>query len=284
MPVVVVVVCLVCSNAGAAFAQSPSPAQPASPTLPIERFRVPIDDTGLGTTEGGAMPPHMSVHTALLLHDAVNPLVLTDEQGARISSLVANRLAASLAVSLGLFDVVALGAELPVALLQNSGDLGALQGVAGAVPFAVSGVGDLKLVPKIRLLREDQHGASLALLLAVSVPTSSGFDFATGQLQYGASYLGEGPAAFAFLPEVALSTHVNGARVAANVGYRLRAPVSYFGTFDIYPELNFHLGAGYELKDVLAGVDVDVEGLLLYAELLAPPQTAIRSAWSSTTA
>lgn len=246
-----------CLVATAASAQSPTA------TLPIERFRVPVDDSGFGTTEGGGVPPHLSLATALVIDDALNPLVITDEQGARVSAVVGNRLGASFTTSLGLFDHLSVGAELPLALLQNSGELGAIAGIAGAHAFAVTGVGDLKIVPKIRLLRESKHLVSLALLPAFSLPTASGVDVGTGSLEYGGSYLGEGPGAFAFLPELALSTNVQGVRLAANLGYRMRAPVSYLGAFAIYSEIGFRLGAGYDLHAVLPQVD----GLLVFAEL-----------------
>jgi phenylalanyl-tRNA synthetase alpha chain len=42
------------------------------------------------------------------------------------------------------------------------------------------GVGDLRLVPKIRLLREDVHFVSLSLIPTITLPTSGGIGFKNG--------------------------------------------------------------------------------------------------------
>ncbi len=231
-------------------------------TLPVERFRVPVDSTGLGTTEGGGIPSHLGVHTGLLLNYALNPLVLRDGDGNRVASIVANRIAADLVVSLGLWEYVSVGVDLPLTLLQIAGDLGSAEAVLGASSDVASlGIGDLKLVPKIRLLREDRHFVSLSIIPALSLPTASGLRL-DGRLEYGNSYLGEGPGQVAFIPELALSTNLAGVRLAGNLSYRLRRSYAFLGTFDIHPEIGYHLGAGYDL-----GTIAPVANVLLYAEL-----------------
>jgi outer membrane protein OmpA-like peptidoglycan-associated protein len=247
-------------------ASSPALAQAVSTTsqatLPVERFRTPIDATGLGTTEGGGIPSHLGVHTGVVLNYSLNPLVLRNAAGDRVASIVANRIAADLVVSLGLFEYVSVGVDLPVTLLQIAGDLGNQADVLGAATgIAGFGVGDLKLVPKVRLLREDRHLVSLAIIPALSLPTAGGLKL-NGEFVYGESYLGEGPGKVSFTPEVALSTNIQGVRAAANLSYRIRESYAYLGTFDIHPELGYHVGLGYDV-----GTIVPVANVLVYGEL-----------------
>ena len=252
-----------CWLATTALAQT----EPESTTLPLDRFRTPIDDKGLGVTEGGAIPGHLAFQTGLVLNYALNPLVLRDDTGAVVAAIVAHKVSGDLLFTIGLFEYLSIGVDLPLTLLQLGGDVpdflqetvGVANGLAGI------GVGDLRLVPKVRLLREDVHFVSLALIPTITLPTAGGIRFNEGgpEFKYGGDYLGEGPGAFAFIPEVALSTNIGGLRPAVNLAYRLRQPSSFLGTLQIHPELVYRLGLGYELAEYIDGVD----GLLLFGEL-----------------
>jgi len=258
--VVACVVGLLC--AGGAMAQG----EPAATTVPLDRFRTPIDDRGLGTTEGGAIPGHLGVQGGLVLNHAVNPLVVRDETGAIVAPIVSRRLGAEAVVTVGLLDGISLGLGLPLVLLQDGGDLpDELADVVGvANGLAAIGVGDVRLVPKVRLLREDRHGVSLALIPTVTLPTAGGLRFVNEiSFVYGADYLGEGPGAVAFIPEVALSTSIGGLRPAANLAYRLRQPTRLFDTFPIDPELVYRVGVGYDLATVAPALS----SLLVFGEV-----------------
>ncbi len=242
-------------------------AEPEANTVPLDRFRTTIDDNGLGITEGGAIPGHLGFQGGLILNYALNPLVLRDGDGDVISAIVAHRLVGDAVFTIGLFDYVSIGVDLPLTLVQVGGDVP--QNLAGAVGVAnglsTIGVGDLRLVPKLRLLREDEHMVSLSIIPTITLPTAGGVRFADDgpSFEYGGDYLGEGPGAFAFIPEVAISTNIFGLRPAANLAYRLRQPTSLFGQFAIHPELAYRLGVGY---DVGASIK-DLDGFLIFAEL-----------------
>lgn len=247
-----------------AFAQSEK-----TPTLPIERFRAPIDSSGLGTTEGAGIPDHLGFEAALLLQYQLNPLVVRDETTREVvNAIIANRIGGDLAVTVGLFDYVSLGLDLPLLLFQNSGDLGELAGPAGlGGGLAAMGVGDLRLVPKVRVLREDRHLVSLSLLATVTLPTASGLNFTNGfSFDYGGSYLGEGPGSFSIVPELAVSTNLQGVRVAGNLAYRLRPPIVYVtprGPVNVNPEINYRLGVGYDI----GSLSPQVPSVLVYGEV-----------------
>src|SRR5688572_25652747 len=157
-------------------------AQTESTTLPIERFRPAIDDKGLGTTEGGAIPSHLGWQTGLILNYALNPLVIRNPEGGIVAPIVAHRLGGDLLFTIGIFDYVSVGVDLPLLFVQTSGtipdDIGTVLGVDNGI--ATIGVGDLKLIPKVRLLREDRHFVSLSIIPALTFPTAGGFNLADG--------------------------------------------------------------------------------------------------------
>lgn len=234
-------------------------------TLPLERWRPAMDARGLGTTEGGDIATHLGWDAGLVFGYALNPLVLRDASGAVVAPVVAHRLGADLLVTLGLFDYFSLGIDLPVTLLQLGGevptDVSDALGVAGGITTV--GLGDVRLAPKVRLLREDQHQVSLALTPALTLPTAGGIHVDTGAYEYGGGFLGEGPGQFAFIPEVELSTNLAGVRLAGNLAYRLRQPARYLGALEISPEIVYRAGVGYDL----AAVAPPLGHVLLFAEL-----------------
>lgn len=237
----------------------------ATTTLPLERWRPALDARGLGTTESGEVPAHLGWDLGLLVGYELNPLVLRDASGLVVAPVVAHRVGGDLAFSLGLFDSFALGVDLPLTLVQLGGalpaDVAEVLGVAEG--FSNLGAGDLRLAPKARLLREDRHGVSLAITPALTLPTAGGLNVDTGAWTWGGGFLGEGPGQFAFIPELALSTHLTGVRLAGNLAYRLRQPSRYLGALDISPELVYRLGAGYDL----ATVAPPLGHALLFAEI-----------------
>lgn len=245
----------------------PARAQEDAFTLPVERFRPAIDDNGFTTTEGAAIPSHMGFQAGLLLNYALNPLVIRDNEDDLVASIVAHRVAGNALFTLGLFEYMSVGVDLPITLLQVGGlipddliaTMGAGNGLAGV------GIGDIRIAPKVRILREDKHVISLAIIPTLTLPTASGLNFRPDgvQLEYGTSYLGEGPGAFAFIPEVAVSTNIKGVRVAANLAYRLRQPVQFLGALEINPELVYRLGFGYDL----ATLAPKMKSLFLFGEL-----------------
>lgn len=223
-----------------------------STTLPIERYRPALGAGGLGTTEGGQVVAHLGWDAGLVLDYALNPLVLRDANGVAVAPIVAHRLGGHLLGSLGLFEYFSLGVDLPVTLLQLGGELpdGVGEAIGLADGITTVGIGDLRLAPKVRLLREDKHAVSVAITPALTVPTAGGVNVESGAWDYGGGFLGEGPGRFAFIPEVAVSTNLSGVRAAANLAYRLRQPSRYLGALQISPEIVYRLGVGYDLGAV----------------------------------
>ena len=165
----------------------PAVAQENAFTLPVERFRPSIDDKGLATTESGSIPSHFGFQTGLLLNYALNPLVIRDGDGAFLASIISHRVAGDALFTIGLFDYVSVGVDLPITFVQVGGEVtdqtladavGINEGLAGI------GLGDLKLVPKVRILREDKHFVSLAIIPAITLPTAGGVKFKDTGAEY----------------------------------------------------------------------------------------------------
>lgn len=240
-------------------------------TLPLERYRIAVDNTGFGTTEGGGIPDHLEFQLGYVGNYTLNPLVLQNPTNARESAIVAHRVAGSFVATIGFFDYVALGIDVPMTHLQLPGTdvpdelrepLGLDQGVAAL------GMGDMKVVPKIRILRDDRHFVSLAIIPAFTLPTAGGLNFTNGvQFDYGGSYLGEGPLSFSFLPEIALSTNLYGFRAATNLQWRLRPQFQYLGIIPVGPDISYRLGVGYDFGFIFKRYDIPVPGLMVYGEL-----------------
>ncbi len=196
-----------------ALIAGPVLAQHAEPrAFPLERFRPAIDQQGLLDTEWGGVPGHLVWGAGLWLGYANDPFVINrevDGETERVAALVGHRVSASLVASLGLYEWIQLGLELPLALYQGRDDEAGDYN-RNLASLSAAGIGDLRLAPKVRLLRQARHLVDLALIANLSLPTAS-----------SRGYLGE--RGVAFFPEVAASRALfGGIRLAANLGYRAR--------------------------------------------------------------
>jgi outer membrane protein OmpA-like peptidoglycan-associated protein len=179
--------------------------------FPVERMRATLDSDGIIAVESGTVPGHLRWSAGLWLGYSANPLVVRrTDTGERLGSLVERRAGGSLVASIGLASFAQLGLELPFAAYQDRG-----AEIPGATTrpldaLAGAGLGDLRIVPKIGLLRsEGGSGFDLAVLAPVTLPTSG------GQAYLGAS-------ALSFQPELAATYRTGGWRIGANVGLPLR--------------------------------------------------------------
>jgi outer membrane protein OmpA-like peptidoglycan-associated protein len=103
----------------------------------------------------------------------------------------------------------------------------------------------VRVVPKLRILREQEHVVSVAVIPAFTLPTASSTT----------SYLGEG-GGFTFAPELAISRGIGGLRLGLDLGYRLRDE-KRFADLQVGQELFTHLGVGYRLHDVGVPLELD---------------------------
>lgn len=235
----------------------------AQTTLPIERYRAAIDDKGTATVEGADVVDPWKWQLGYVLNYSRNPLLL-QQDGKTTASLIENRLAGDLLFTIGVFDNISVGLDLPMTLFQNGDSSRATEAGLPAQALAATGIGDLKLVPKWRFFGLPEGVFSAAFIPTVTFPTATGLRFGDQSgVDYGGSYLGEGPGRFAFIPELALSSNFMGMRLAANVSYRFRGDVKFTDDVTITPELGYRLGVGYDLADVVPSL----HEMLIFTEL-----------------
>jgi hypothetical protein len=228
-------------------------AQTTSESFQAETMRPASDRDGIIDVESGNVAGHLEYDAALWFGYANRPfrVALTDADGTisdRPGAIVAHRLGMNVVGQLALFDWVQIGADLAVVPLQLGGFANDDYAFFGSPVPAIAGTGDLRLIPKVRILRAEDQFVDLAVIPAFTVPTSLPWD----------GYLGEGM--FTFVPEVAVSKELMGLRLAANLGFRFRLPRQVLNT-ELGQEIYFRGGAGYNLNE-LVGVPLGLDATL----------------------
>ena len=216
---------------GAVLMLAPTPgwSQAVTEKFSLERFRLSLDRTGILDVESGEIPRHLFWDVSVWFGHSDDPLVVYSEQdGNRTGSLVSDRLSANLLVALGLYEYVQIGVDIPIVLSQN----------ADQVPNVVQdslaslGMGDVRLMAKLRLLSQKRHGMSLAIIPVITVPSARAKDY-------------RGEEGVSFQPEIAVSrTWAKVFRSAINVGYRLRKNADLRG-LRVDDELFLRVGVAY---------------------------------------
>jgi large repetitive protein len=216
-------------SAGSAHAQTSE----SSGNFTLERFRIAADREGVLDVEWGGTLQRGQWDLGLWLGASDDPLVVVQDMAdgtERVGRLVDHRVGGHLVATLGILDFLQAGVELPVIFSQDQS--------IGTSPIGMDsdlssfGLGDLRLIPKLRLLDAARHGVSLSIIPAVTLPTSSSDQ----------DYFGEPRTSFA--PELAVSKAFGAVRVAGNVGYRTRK-LGRVANLEVNDEVFAHLGAGY---------------------------------------
>lgn len=183
----------------------------------------------LYSTASADVAPHLEWSAMALFNYGHNPLVLSDEDGNRIETLVSSQATMHLMASIGLLDWVDVGVDLPLAVWQDGTSVPGGNINPGEASF---GVGDLRVVPKVKLFSTREHpldnGIGLALLADIYAPTGD-----AGQLQGGDFRIG---------PRLAGDLMVNGTRLAVNLGYQYREEQK-LQNLSVRDTLSWNLGA-----------------------------------------
>jgi OmpA-OmpF porin, OOP family len=176
----------------------------AQAQLDAERFKPSITHGGFLNADGSAVRPKEDPwEFGAFLHYGGNQLVAVDGTGDVAQKIVSGRLGADLFASVTLAEPFAIGVGMPFFVAQ-SGD--------GDPSFA--GLGDLRVVPKLRLL-DDRESIGLALAVEVRVPTHTG-DFSGGSR------------APVVAPRLIVDhAFASGLRLGANVGATVRERTDY---------------------------------------------------------
>lgn len=200
-----------------------------------ERFALTGHRDGILGVEWADVRGHLVIDVGLWFgyaNDPVNVYRMSD--GDRVGSLVANRIGGDLVGAIRLRDRFELGVAAPVIIAQSE-DLGSLMSVPGT-DINGFGLGDLRLTPKVTLLRRGTF--ALAAMVGVSLPTSTADD-------YG------GDDGVTVSPALALSKGgALGVRFAAAAGYRAR-PKAQAIDLIVDDELYGQVGLAYRFPSSL---------------------------------
>ncbi len=181
----------------------------------LGNLQPPSDGEGLLGVEGARPPvegdPRASVN--LWLDNAFQPLVFQANSGAR-DVLVDNRVESFLGVQLHLWRPLSLAVQLPF-LLAQTGDFSALPPSAQPAGALGGGVGDLRLTPRLAILRQETAPVDLGAQVSLTLPTAS-----------SAAYTGDTRVQFEMLAALArdLDLGNHAFELLGNVLVRLRAP------------------------------------------------------------
>ncbi len=201
-----------------------------------ERFQLASDRGGILDVEWAGVRRHLTIDMALWLGYANDPLTVSeiDDTGReRVGALVSDHVGGELIGAIGLFDRAQIALVVPLVMAQTD-DVAGTDPTMPTSPGGNFALGDLRLVPKWRVLRQDTFGFDFAVLLSISVPTSTGDGFA-GDSNVTAS------------PAVALSKRLdNGFRGGLNLGYRVREQHMDVD-LEVNDELFASVGLAYDL-------------------------------------
>jgi outer membrane protein OmpA-like peptidoglycan-associated protein len=207
----------------------------AGAQVDAERFKPAVTPDGWVNAEGsGVRTPDDPWELGAFLNYAVNPLVVVDQNGDVQRKLVSGRLGVDLIASLTLADPFVIGIDLPLFLAQSG---------AGDPSFA--GLGDLRVVPKIRLL-DDRESVGLALALELRAPTHLG------------DYSGGARNVVAFPKIIFDHRFLNGFRIGANAGILVREGTR-LGNVDAASEFAYAAALGYRFGGISGSTEIGVE-------------------------
>jgi len=221
--------------APAADAQAPA-SSPLSQSIDVQRYKPGPGATDILGVHGAKVDGHLGWHLGASINYANNPLNFFDpRQDDFVYGLVAHQVTLDLMGSVSLWDRFELGVAMPVTYQASERDAAITPAFANGVSGA--GAGDLRLVPKARLLTVG--GFDLGLVVPVLLPSAGGQGF-------------RGGAGVSARPQlVGEWGNGNGLRVVANVGANLQQEAQ-LRNLRAGNELMLAVGAQVPLSEKLA--------------------------------
>lgn len=228
-------------------------AQPAAPRprepIDVERFKPHVTYDGFVMAEGSDVRPEDDRwEVGLYANYGLNQLVVVDETNTISDKFVSGRLGFDLVGSVTVIGPFSVGLGLPFFIAQT-GDDADLDGDRVPESPSFAGFGDIRIVPKIRIL-DDRELFGLAATAELRVPTHAG-DFSGGarMIQFAPRIIGDhrfGDTGF---------------RIGANVGVVIREGTR-FENVNALSEFIYAAAASYRIGgwDGLVGIGAEVDG------------------------
>jgi outer membrane protein OmpA-like peptidoglycan-associated protein len=161
-----------------------------------------------------------------------------------VGSLVDIRATANLVGSIVLHRYLSVGADLPLVMYQDRPSMNQLA-PSGLESISSFGLGNIRAIPKVTLLTQNDRGVGLAVLAAVTLPTASNDD----------AYFGDHGVSLA--PTVALSKRFDAWRTGVNVGYLARRQAKILD-LTVDDEVFVRAGVGYDLPGRKMPASIDL--------------------------
>lgn len=205
--------------------------------LDLDRFDPAVTYGAFATIEGSAVRDEYDRwEFGLLANYAHNPLVIADSEDNLESELVRTRLGFDLFGSVTIIGPFALALDVPVFVAQT-----------GDADPDIAGIGDVRLVPKIRILDDREH-VGLAVVAELRVPSHYG-DFSGGARNV------------VFWPRLILD-HAFGAsgfRLGTNLGAEVREGTD-FSNVSADSEFTYGAALAYRFGGIRGPVELGIEG------------------------
>ncbi|MCB9522963.1 MAG: OmpA family protein [Myxococcales bacterium] len=136
-----------------------------APAQNVQNFKPTVGTWNYFTAEGARTARHLEFVPSLYLSYAKTPLAVRDAAGNIQEKLVDHLAAANLLFTLGFFDMLELGLDIPVAYVAGDAQLAGV-----AISGDGAALGDIRVIPKVRLFGLDKKSKGRGFGMAISVP------------------------------------------------------------------------------------------------------------------
>ena len=165
----------------------------------------------------------------LTMNYGAHPLVITNDDGDRLESIVSGQFVGNVLGAIGIADRLELGIDIPLILLQTGDELELAPELDAS--DAGFGLGDIRFVPRLLMLDTDLDGAgsvALAFIIDTQLPTGSSDVYQGGEFRVEPY--------FAF--DYATTTEI---RISVNAGFLVR-PETEIENLNVGNALTWGLG------------------------------------------
>ncbi|WP_244981472.1 adventurous gliding motility protein AgmC [Corallococcus exercitus] len=219
-------------------------ATAVSQAIDVQQYKPGPGVADVLAVHGAKVQRHLGWNVGLSVNYADKPLNFFDPRSETyVTALVKSQVGVDLMGAVGLFDRFEIGVVLPITIQSSENspavDSSFANGVSGG------GIGDLRLIPKARLLDGDNYG--LSVVVPVSLPTGGASDFLGGS---GVSVN----------PRV-VAEYGRRFRVLANVGVDIRK-AEQLRNLNVGSALAYGVGAEAPLGDLPLAVQASLVGAL----------------------
>ncbi len=172
----------------------------------VENFRPAMDARSFVTVERSKILGTLEPMVGLYLNYAFNPL--HQKIDGKETTLIDSYGAANLMLAMGLAHWVQFGIDMPIVIVRGDSD-----GVGDGMELAGEGLGDMRLMAKLRILDRDLYHVGVSVMPVLQLPTGSDGAFATSDQVI-------------FHPKLIVDWQYKRVGLALNAGYRMQDELS----------------------------------------------------------